>query len=316
MRILVTGAAGFIGSALTKHLLMSGHSVRAIDSYDDLLYSASVKKSRAQGLRRQFGLDVYETDLLVNPDLESLLSDIDLVINEAAIPGLTSSWSNVYQYMNSNAVLVSRLLGAMRPGSKFIQASTSSVYGIRAQGDESEPLDPVSPYGVSKLAGEQLLQITAPQHNIEFMILRYFSVYGPGQRPDMAYSQIIESLLSGREITIFGTGHQTRSNCYIDDVVLATAACLGNWHSGEVFNIAGSDSISLLDAIGILGDELGVVPKVNFSPAKDGDQISTRGSIAKAEEKLKWSPKINAAEGLRLQARAAKAAMHIERTRG
>ncbi len=309
MRILVLGAAGFIGSAVARLLLDSSHEVVAIDNLNSDLYPGEVKAARLSGLLKHPNLTFVNADLR-SIDIGTWVGDCDVVINEAAMPGLVKSWSEFDIYMSSNILIVQRLLDTLRswPEVRLVHASTSSVYGRNAVGGEDAPKRPFSPYGVTKLCAENLITAYHENFGIRAVVLRYFSVFGPGQRPDMAYSLFCNQLLSGETLTIYGDGYQTRSNTFIDDVARATMlACISDCE-GVTMNICSPESISLANAINTLASELGVEPKLDFRDSRAGDQVATAGEASLAESVLGWRPQTSIEAGLRLQATAAKEA--------
>jgi len=237
-----------------------------------------------------------------------MLDGTDVVVNLAAMPGLTPSWTEFQTYQDCNTLVVQRTLEDLvnHPGIHLIQASSSSVYGSRIDGSEDNLLQPISPYGVTKLAAEQLINAYRENYGIKATVLRYFSAYGPGQRPDMAYAVICRRILEGLPISITSDGRQTRSNTFIDDVVDATLkAC--HVRPNSVLNISGAESIALLDAVAIIADTLDREPTIEFIPARPGDQLATHGTSERAAKELGWHPNTNMRAGLRLQAlRAAK----------
>ena len=222
MRILVTGAAGFIGSTLCERLVADGHEVRGIDAFVGA-YPEDVKRRNLAALMASPAFTFSVADLRT-ADLEPIVDGVEVIVNEAAVAGLAPSWADLDLYASCNLVGLGRLIEAARGAAvkRFVQVSTSSVYGIDAVGGETRPLRPASPYGVTKLAAEQLVLAHVDAFGLPATILRYFSIYGPRQRPDMAYHKFIEAMLDGRPITIFGDGEQTRSNTYVDDCVEAT----------------------------------------------------------------------------------------------
>jgi UDP-glucuronate 4-epimerase len=309
VRILVLGAAGFIGSAVARLLLDSSHEVVAIDNLNSDLYPGEVKAARLSGLLKHPNLTFVNADLR-SIDIGTWVGDCDVVINEAAMPGLVKSWSEFDIYMSSNILIVQRLLDTLRswPEVRLVHASTSSVYGRNAVGGEDAPKRPFSPYGVTKLCAENLITAYHENFGIRAVVLRYFSVFGPGQRPDMAYSLFCNQLLSGETLTIYGDGYQTRSNTFIDDVARATMlACISDCE-GVTMNICSPESISLANAINTLASELGVEPKLDFRDSRAGDQVATAGEASLAESVLGWRPQTSIEAGLRLQATAAKEA--------
>jgi nucleoside-diphosphate-sugar epimerase len=185
---------------------------------------------------------------------------------------------------------------------RVVQASTSSVYGADATGDESSPTRPVSPYGVTKLAAEHLLLAHHEVHGFPVTILRYFSVYGPRQRPDMAYRIFCERLVRGEPITVYGDGSQVRANTYVDDCVAATLAAIDRGRAGAVYNIGGGRPVALRDAIATLAAVLGVEPVVRHEPARPGDQRRTEAHTTKAAAELGWAPVVEPEDGLAREA--------------
>lgn len=303
MRVLVTGAAGFIGSHLCRALNASGIDVVGIDCFLDDSYDASVKRAAAASLNAACGIDVMSCDIRV--DLPPVAWEgIDTVVNLAAMPGLMKSWQDFDLYSSCNVGGVNRLLleARARGVSHFIQVSTSSVYGTTATGGESDPLNPVSPYGVTKLAGERLVAAYGAAFGMPYSILRYFSVYGPGQRPDMAYHIFADRILSGKPIIVYGDGRQSRSNTYVGDVVAATVACVQGGSLMRPVNIAGGEVIELLDAIQLLEEMLGSRALIEFQPARPGDQLHTNGDSSLAKKLLGYQPATGVREGLLAQA--------------
>ena len=298
-KVLVTGAAGFIGSAVVRALNAQGTPVVALDALLDGLYPAKEKIARFDFLKTLDGVDTFQLDLR-SDDLSVLPRDIEYVINEAAMPGLGLSWTAFDLYSSCNLSALSRLIEASSAWdlTKFIQISTSSVYGKSAVGDENQEIRPVSPYGVTKLAAEQLVLAHLRDSGFPGMILRYFSVYGPGQRPDMAYRKFIAKALAGEEITLFGSGEQSRSNTYIDDCVAGTIQALSAGDPGEVFNIAGGEERTINEALAIIEAEVGKPLNISRHPAARGDQERTRGDSSRAQEKLGFISNTRLEDGL------------------
>lgn len=301
MRILVTGAAGFVGSHLCEQLLAEGHGVAGLDAFIDS-YPRVVKERNLAELRRHPRFAFHELDLRTDP-LEPVLDGVDAVINEAAMAGLSRSWGEMELYTGCNLLAVRRLVDACRAQGvrRFLQISTSSVYGVEAAGDESILTRPVSPYGVTKLAAEHLVLAYVDAFGFPAAILRYFSIYGPRQRPDMAYHIFIEALRAGRPITVYGDGRQSRSNTFVTDCVRGTVQALGGAETGEVYNIGGGEVITLAEAIEITADALGVRPVVRHGPARPGDQRHTRADTTKARLAFGYRPAVSPREGLRVQ---------------
>ena len=300
--VLVTGAAGFIGSRLTQRLLDQGRNVLAVDCFLPNLYSSELKKIRWNQLKSS-NLTKLEFDLRTDDFAKLKHYQVDSIINEAAMPGLVTDWSNFAPYYECNISALNRLLEYAKstPIKSFIQASTSSVYGKQAVGIEEQDLNPTSPYGVSKLAAEKLLLAYNEWFNLPVKILRYFSVYGPHQRPDMAYAKIIKALVEESEFTVFGDGEQKRSNTYIDDIVNATILAEELAPSRTIMNICGDETISLNQAILILESKTGKKLRRVDAPGRTGDQRDTSGLNKKAKEILNWTAAVGIQEGLAKQ---------------
>lgn len=300
-RVLVTGAAGFIGSRLTEVLSTRGFDVVGVDCFLPDLYSADMKKARYESLRGLPNVDLLELDL--RSDDLSPIGEVDVVINEAAMAGLTKSWDNLALYMDNNVLALGRLISQVSGSSlqKFIQISTSSVYGRMAEGNEASPTEPFSPYGVSKLAAEKLGFAHLNNFGLPFAALRYFSVYGVGHRPDMAYHRFLAAARDGRPITIYGDGEQRRTNTYVDDIVEGTILAIENAQAGEAYNLSGTESYSLNEALGIIRDITGESITVNYQDVRAGDQRETKGAIDKARDQLGYKPTWTLPEGLRAE---------------
>lgn len=298
----MTGAAGFIGSHLVERLLDDGHDVVGIDAFTDY-YARSDKEANLAEARRHDRFELIEADLR-SASIEPLIEGADVVVNQAATPGLVLSWDDFERYQSCNLGALQRLAAAaVAVGTPhLVQASTSSVYGAEATGPESSATEPVSPYGVTKLAAEQLLHAYGTTAGLPFTVLRYFSVYGPRQRPDMAYRIFCEQIVAGSPITVYGDGLQSRSNTYVTDCVDATVAAMHRAPDASTFNVGGGAEVALLDAIEILGATLGATPLVQHRAVRPGDQRRTVADTAKALELLGWEPKVAPEEGLAAEA--------------
>jgi nucleoside-diphosphate-sugar epimerase len=308
MRILVTGAAGFIGSTLVETLLAEGHEVVGIDGFIPY-YPREVKEANIAGLRDHERFQFVEADLRT-ADLDPLVGGVDAVVHEAAMAGLMRSWTDLELYVSCNILATGRLIDAsLRAGiGRFVLASTSSVYGREAVGDEDRPLEPSSPYGITKLACEKLVLAHVATSGLPATIIRYFSIYGPRQRPDMAYHRFIEAMIDGEAITVFGDGEQTRSNTYVADAVRGTILALERGAAGGIYNIGGGRTISLNEAIAVIAGHLGVEPRIQREPARPGDQRHTSADIGRARAALGYAPSTDPADGLGRQV-----AWHLER---
>ncbi len=301
MRVFITGVAGFVGSHLAERLLDDGHTVVGVDAFIDY-YPRAVKEANLAGLAGRPGFAFHELDLRT-AELEPLLDPSTVVVHLAAMPGLARSWTDVELYTTCNLLATHRVAeAAINTGvPRFLHASTSSVYGTDAVGDETSPTRPISPYGVTKLAAEHLVQAYVQTRRLPAVILRYFSMFGPRQRPDMGYHIFIEAMLDGRPITIFGDGEQSRSNTFISDAVQATVGALHGGVVGEVYNVAGGEEITVNAAIAAIGDILGVRPVTEHAPGRPGDQRRTSADTAKARAAFGFSPVIGPVDGLAAQ---------------
>jgi UDP-glucuronate 4-epimerase len=302
MNILVTGAAGFIGSHLCEKLLQQKEvSITGIDNFSGPT-SISLKQANLVNLL-QHPRFKFINESLLTVNLENLLTNVDVIYHLAAIPGVRSSWEDNFQtYAINNIVATQKLLEACKnkPIQKLVFASTSSVYGEKSgKVDEQDSLLPLSPYGVSKLTGEHLCRIYSKYSGIPIVILRFFTVYGPRQRPDMAFHRFIKQILLGDPITIFGNGTQTRDFTYIDDCVKGTESVLYHDHTiGETINIGGKERASILETIQILEEISGKKAKLEFSRQVSGEPTHTHADISKAMKLLNYNPSTPLKEGL------------------
>lgn len=300
MRCLVTGAAGFIGSHLCERLLADGHAVTGIDCFTSY-YPRSVKDRNLASFRDAKHFSLTECDLAA--DALTAVRDAEWIFHLAAMPGLARSWTHFDDYQRCNVTATHRLLEAVKGSGhlqKLIYASTSSVYGKYASGDESLPTRPSSPYGVTKLAGEQLCRIFAEEFGVPAVMLRYFSVYGPRQRPDMGYHLFINAILQGKPITLTGDGLHVRGNTFVADCVDATIRAT-EAQSGEVFNLGGGELVTVIEAIRKLEKLIGKPAIIERKPPRPGDQLATAADVTKLFRHVGWKPTTGVDEGLARQ---------------
>jgi nucleoside-diphosphate-sugar epimerase len=305
MHTLVTGAAGFVGSHLTKRLRDEGYDVIGVDSFTDY-YDIALKRANAEAAIRA-GVKFIEGDLNV-VDLNSMLDGVDVIFHLAGQPGVRSSWGSDFStYTYCNIETTQRLLEASR-GSRTLQrlvyASSSSVYGNakRYPTSENDRPQPVSPYGVTKLAAEHLCSLYATSFDVPTVSLRYFTVYGPGQRPDMAFTRFAMAAVRGDEITVYGSGEQTRDFTFVDDVVEANLlAATRDVSPGTVLNVAGGSHTSVNEVLQIFEELAGSKLSVTRVKAVAGDVRRTGGDTAAIRSVLGWRPTMSLREGIARQ---------------
>lgn len=303
--MVVTGAAGFIGSHLVDALLDRGHNVKGIDSFTEY-YSRKTKLANLTSALRTPGFDLIDADLASVP-LEPLLDGVDTVFHLAAQPGVRSSWATGFRnHVECNVVAIQRLLEASRsfPSIRIINSSSSSVYGnaTRYPSTEDDATRPFSPYGVTKLAAEQLCGVYADNWNLSTVSLRYFSVYGPRQRPDMATYRMIESALTNTPFPVFGDGRQVRDFTFVADVVEANIrAASSELRPGAVYNIGGGSSVPILELLELVSKTTKRQLEIDWRPPVAGDALRTGADISLASKDLDWRPRTSIDEGVAAQ---------------
>ena len=309
MRALITGVAGFIGSTLADRLLDQGDKVRGIDCFTDY-YDQSAKRSNVTKALQSENFTLIDDDLL-SCDLNRLLTDVDVVFHQAGQPGVRLSWADGFEtYTRLNIVATQRLLEAAtsHPLKRLVYASSSSVYGAaeRFPTLETDLPAPMSPYGVTKLAAEQLCSLYHHNFGVPTVSLRYFTVYGPRQRPDMAMCRLIDSAVNGAEFVMFGDGSQIRDFTYVDDIAEANILAASAPEAiGEVLNIGGGSAATMLDVVDAVTEAAGTPPNLTFGEKALGDVHQTGASVEKAMRILDWAPTVNVRDGVANQVQAA-----------
>jgi len=298
---LVTGAAGFIGSHLAEHLLHQGCQVVGVDCLTEY-YARELKLANLSGLRDQTGFTFLEGRLeQLSP--EELPDRVDFVFHLAAQAGVRSSWGSDFDtYLQCNLFATQRLLELFRERSvqAFVYASSSSVYGRQPSGPmrEDATLWPVSPYGVTKVATEQLARAYWTVFGIPTIGLRYFTVYGPRQRPDMAFDRLLHAVAEEGEFPLYGDGRQMRDFTYVADAVAGTLAAARSGRPGEVYNIGGGGSVSLSQVLELVTEIAGRPARLRREAAAPGEMRETLADVNKARAELGYAPKTKLRDGL------------------
>jgi nucleoside-diphosphate-sugar epimerase len=312
VRCLVTGAAGFVGSHLAERLVSLGHEVVGVDRFSDY-YGLDIKTGNLATLRDSALFRLVTADL-AEADLLPLLEGCQVVFHQAAQPGVRASWGQSFDvYVRDNLLGTQRLLEAAKVYGKLeklVYASTSSVYGNASELPmrESSRTEPYSPYGVTKLAAENLCGLYQNNFGLPTIALRYFTVYGPRQRPDMGFHSFIEAIMAGRPIPVFGDGEQTRDFTFVSDIVEANLLAAKEGVFG-VYNVGGGSRVTLNEVLGTLGELCGTVT-IERRPKQAGDMAHTWADISAAGRALGYAPRVPLREGL-----AAQVAWHKARRR-
>ncbi len=309
-RCLVTGSAGFIGGHLCETLLSRGAMVTGLDAFTDY-YDPALKRANAARLSGRDGFRLVEGDL-VTSDLASLVSDAEVIFHLAAQPGVRASWGPEFRvYTERNVLALQGLLEVLKDrgpsAPRLVFASSSSVYGDAESlpTTEETPRKPISPYGVTKAVGEDLLRVYRRTYGLDYVALRYFTVYGPRQRPDMAFQRLLLAAKRGGTFTCFGDGSQQRDVTFVTDIVEATiAAGFAEGAGGEVINVGGGRMVSLKEVLDHVCSFACPEFRLVFAPAEKGDARATGASIAKAASLLGYAPRVGWREGITAQAEA------------
>jgi nucleoside-diphosphate-sugar epimerase len=306
MKALVTGAAGFIGSHLTAALLDKGASVVGVDCFTDY-YARDIKERNLAEIRGREGFRFAET-AVQDADLPALLDGVTHVFHLAAQAGVRKSWGKDFRAYTANNVEATQILLEAcvgRPLERFVHASSSSVYGDRApipMREDALP-QPVSPYGVTKMAAEQLGYLYHVNYGVPTAAMRYFTVYGPRQRPDMAFHRFLRAALKGEPITLYGDGEQTRDFTFVADAVAATIAAAERGVPGTAYNIGGGSRVSMNEVLKIIERIAGRPLNVVREGAQKGDMRDTYADTSLAKKDLGFAPKVPLEDGIRAEYR-------------
>jgi UDP-glucose 4-epimerase len=302
MRALVTGGAGFVGSHLSERLLSEGAQVVAVDCFTDF-YPRAIKERNLSAVRDKPKYEFVEADLN-DADLEALLDGVTHVFHLAAQAGVRKSWGRDFQtYTRLNVDATQRLLEACvgKPIERLVYASSSSVYGdaVELPMREEALLQPVSPYGVTKLAAEHLCHLYFVNYRVPTVSLRYFTVYGPRQRPDMGFNRFFAAVLAGRPLVQYGDGLQTRDFTFVADAVAATATAAVRATPGGVYNIGGGSRVSVRDVFDMIARVSGRSVQIDHQPVQKGDMRDTYADTSRAERDFGFRPTVDLETGLR-----------------
>jgi nucleoside-diphosphate-sugar epimerase len=306
MRYLITGCAGFVGSSLTDALLADGHQVVGIDCFTDY-YDPARKRDNLAGARDHDGFELLELDL-ARDDLSGALAGVDGVFHQAAQAGVRASWGAEFAtYTDCNVLATQRLLEALKQRAggpvPIVYASSSSVYGnaeARPTREDALPA-PISPYGVTKLAAEHLIDTYRHEFDVPGTSLRYFTVYGPRQRPDMAFHKFVKAALEGTPIGVYGDGHQSRDFTFITDIVWANRAAMDKLVGGDTggtYNLGGGSTVTVREVVDMLSEILGETVAADYGDTQPGDVRHTSADTSRAREALGFEPKVTLREGL------------------
>jgi UDP-glucuronate 4-epimerase len=300
-RYLVTGCAGFIGSTLVETLLADGCEVAGIDAFTDY-YPRDRKEAAIAPARSHAGFELLEHDLATGPPPERALEGIDGIFHLAARPGVRASWGAGFEAYVHDNVLATHVVAdcAVERGLRVVFASSSSVYGdaLAYPTREDAVPAPISPYGVTKLTCEHLLRAQARNFDLDYAALRYFTVYGPRQRPDMAFARVVEAVFTGSGFDVYGDGNQSRDFTYVDDAVAATILTMQKAPAGAVYNVGGGSEAALREAIDLVQELSGRELAVNYTETAAGDVRRTLADTGRIRSEIGWEPAVDLRRGL------------------
>ncbi len=302
---LVTGVAGFIGSQTAEALVARGHRVIGLDAFVDF-YPRVIKEANLNSLRLSPNFSLVEADLRT-ADLSGLFQGVDCIFHLAAQAGVRTSWGEGFaSYVENNVLGTQRLLEAARQSGvrRVVYASSSSVYGNAAIQPvrEDSPTAPVSPYGVTKLAAEHLCRLYTTEHGLPTISLRYFTVFGPRQRPDMAFHKFIRAILLDEPIRVYGDGEQSRDFTYVADIVQANLAAMNHGRPGASYNLGGGTRVTVNEVLRLLDGILDKGTRIVHQSRQVGDAAHTSADTTAARHDLGFSPSYTLTEGLRMEA--------------
>lgn len=313
-KCLVTGCAGFIGSHLCERLLKDGYEVIGVDCFTDY-YSRQIKERNMDGFKTHKNFQFISNNLN-DMDLSKLLENVDYVFHEAAQAGVRASWGAGFDtYIFCNITATQKLLEAAKGKQlkKFVYASSSSVYGDSPLPmKEGNLLKPVSPYGVTKLAAENLCYLYWKNYGVPTVSLRYFTVYGTRQRPDMGLHKFISAVLKGEEIAIFGDGSQTRDFTYVDDIITANIKCLKLEKIGVSMNIGGGSRVTVNEVLDFIQTITGKSTRVVYTDKAKGDVSDTLADISLARQLIDYTPQVKIKAGLEQHIKFLKESLKID----
>jgi len=304
-RALVTGVAGFVGSSIADELLSRGVQVVGLDCLTDY-YDVAIKRSHLAGLEPREGFEFRRVDLATD-ELNDHLDGASVIFHQAAKPGVRASWDTGFlDSVTNNVTATQRLLEAARQVGvdRFVYASSSSVYGQASEIPmrEDGPLKPYSPYGVTKLSAEQLCSVYASNFGLPTVSLRYFTVYGPRQRPDMATHRLIQAALNGTVFPLFGASSHVRDFTFIGDIVAANlAAATGDVPPGTIVNVAGGAIVTMDELMAGVEQVTGRTLNIDDQGKKAGDVSHTEADLSRVRALLDWQPQVSLRDGLAAQ---------------